>query len=79
MKIIVTAPGVTPTGKVEVTVKSGDKTKTYKATLDADGKVKLTLKKAKKVGKLKVKVAYSGDAAVESGTAKTTIKVVPKK
>ena len=79
VKIVVSAPGVTPTGKVEVTVKSGDKTKTYKATLDADGKVKLELKKAKKVGKLKVKVAYSGDAAVESGTAKTTIKVVEKK
>jgi len=47
MKVVVSAPGVTPSGKVTVKVKSGKKTKTYRVMLNEDGKAKLKLKRAK--------------------------------
>ena len=79
VKIIVSAPKVTPSGKVTVTTKLGGESKTYEVMLDANGQAKLKLKKVREVGTLKVNVAYAGDAAVEPGTAKTTIEVVKKK
>ncbi len=53
-----------PTGTVEVTVKGALKKKTFTLTLNDHGKVRLSLPKAKKLGKIKVKVEYLGDAAV---------------
>ena len=76
VKITVAAPKVTPTGTVKVTVKGAVKKKTYTLTLDEFGMAKLTLAKAKKVGKIKVKVEYLGDAAVLGSTKKLKIRVV---
>jgi hypothetical protein len=76
LKITVAAPKVTPTGTVKVTVKGAVKKKTYTLTLDEYGMAKLKLAKAKKVGKIKVKVKYLGDAAVLGDKEKLKIRVV---
>lgn len=78
MKVVVSAPGVTPSGKVTVTAKLGKKTKTYRVMLNKFGRAKLRLERAKQPGKLKVQVAYAGDAAVLAGKKKVTIRVVRK-
>ena len=46
LKITVSAPKVTPTGTVEVTVKGALKKETYTLTLNEYGKVRLKLPKA---------------------------------
>jgi uncharacterized repeat protein (TIGR01451 family) len=76
LKIAVSAPKVTPTGTVEVTVKGALKKTTYTLTLNEYGKARLKLGKAKKVGKIKVKVEYLGDAAVLGDKEKLKIRVV---
>ncbi|QBX55437.1 DUF11 domain-containing protein [Nocardioides seonyuensis] len=81
VKIIVTAPDVTPTGTVEVKVRGAvERNKTYTVTLDSFGVAKLRLpeadlKKRQKKGKIKVKVSYSGDAAVLPDKERVTIRV----
>ena len=76
LKITVAAPKVTPTGTVKVTVKGAVKKKTYTLTLDEYGMAKLKLAKAKKVGKIQVKVKDLGDAAVLSANDNLKIRVV---
>jgi hypothetical protein len=76
LKIAVSAPNVVPTGTVEVTVKGALKKKTWTLTLNEYGKARLTLPKATKVGKIKVKVEYLGDAAVLGSKEKLKIRVV---
>ena len=58
LKVVVEAANETPTGKVKVM--KGKKV-LGKGTLNAKGKVKVTLKKALPAGKTKVKVVYLGD------------------
>jgi uncharacterized repeat protein (TIGR01451 family) len=76
LKIAVSAPNVVPTGTVEVTVKGALKKKTWTLTLNEYGKARLTLPKATKVGKIKVKVEYLGDAAVLGSKERLKIRVV---
>lgn len=78
LKIAVFAPKVVPSGMVEVTVKGALKKKTWTLTLNEYGKARLTLPKATKVGKIKVKVEYLGDAAVLGSKDRLKIKVVEK-
>ena len=75
LKIAVAAPEVTPTGTVKVRVKGALKRKTYTLTLNRYGKARLKLAKAKKVGKIKVRVHYLGDAAVLGSTERLVIRV----
>lgn len=75
LKITVAAPKVTPTGTVTVRVKGAVKKKTYTLTLNKYGMAKLKTAKAKKIGKIKVKVHYLGDAAVLGSTEKLVIRV----
>ena len=67
---------MTPSGTVEVTVKGALKKKTYTLTLNEYGKARLKLPKAMKVGKIKVKVEYLGDAAVLGDKERLKIRVV---
>jgi uncharacterized repeat protein (TIGR01451 family) len=76
LKIAVSAPNVVPTGTVEVTVRGALKKKTWTLTLNEYGKARLKLPKATKVGKIKVKVEYLGDAAVLGSKEKLKIRVV---
>lgn len=76
LKIAVSAPNVVPTGTVEVTVRGVLKKKTWTLTLNEYGKARLKLPKATKVGKIKVKVEYLGDAAVLGSKKKLKIRVV---
>ncbi|GAA1436462.1 S8 family serine peptidase [Mycobacterium cookii] len=76
LKIAVSARKVVPTGTVEVTVKGALKKKTWTLTLNEYGKARLKLPKATKVGKIKVKVEYLGDAAVLGSKEKVKIRVV---
>jgi uncharacterized repeat protein (TIGR01451 family) len=76
LKIAVSAPNVVPTGTVEVTVKGALKKRTWTLTLNEYGKARLKLPKAKKVGKIKVKVEYLGDAAVLGSKERLKIRVV---
>lgn len=78
LKIAVFAPKVVPSGMVEVTVKGALEKKTWTLTLNEYGKARLTLPKATKVGKIKVKVEYLGDAAVLGSKDRLKIKVVKK-
>lgn len=75
VQIFVTAPKVTPTGTVKITVSGAVKKKTYTVKLDQYGKAKVKLAKARKVGKIKIKVVYSGDAAVRGSMKKAIIRV----
>ncbi len=75
VKVAVKASGVKPTGKVKIVIKGAGKKITRTVTLK-NGKATIKLPKFKKVGKVKVKVTYSGDEAVLSGKAKATFKVV---
>ena len=56
----------------------GKETETYRVMLNKFGRAKLRLERAKQPGKLTVKVAYAGDAAVLAGKKKATIRVVRK-
>jgi uncharacterized repeat protein (TIGR01451 family) len=76
LKIAVSAPKVVPSGTVEVTVKGALKKETFTLTLNAYGKARLTLPRAKQLGNIKVKVEYLGDAAVLGSTDKLKIRVV---
>jgi uncharacterized repeat protein (TIGR01451 family) len=78
LKIAVSAPKVTPTGTVEVTVKGALKKETWTLTLNEYGKARLKLPKARKVGNIKVKVEYLGDAAVLGDKERLKIKVRKK-
>jgi hypothetical protein len=64
-----TAPGVSPAGKVTVTLKGSKK---VTANVNAKGKATVTFKKVKR-GKHKATVSYAGNATVS--LAKTTINV----
>jgi hypothetical protein len=73
LKVVVEADNEVPTGKVKVM--KGKKV-LGKGTLNAKGKVKVTLKKALPAGKTKVKVKYLGDDYTEkSKDKKVVIKV----
>ncbi len=76
LKIVVTAPKVTPTGTVTVKVRGAVKTKTYTLTLNQFGIAKLKLGKVQRVGKIKVKVLYTGDAAVKGSHKEIKIRAV---
>jgi hypothetical protein len=78
LKIAVSAPKVTPTGTVEVTVKGALTKETWTLTLNEYGKARLKLPKARKVGNIKVKVEYLGDAAVLGDKERLKIKVRKK-
>ena len=78
LKIAVSAPKVTPTGTVEVTVKGALKKKTWTLTLNRFGKAQLVLPKARKVGNIKVNVEYLGDAAVLGSKDRLKIRVAKK-
>src|SRR5690606_25486046 len=65
VKVIVTAPKVTPTGKVRVIVRGKPvKNRVFTVELNRHGKAKVRLPKAKRTGKITVKIVYGGDAAV---------------
>lgn len=68
-----TADGVSPAGKVTVALK-GKTTKKVTASVDADGKAKVTFKKVKR-GKYKAKLAYAGNATVAASTATAKLKI----
>jgi hypothetical protein len=68
LKISVSAPGITATGRIKVKV-GGRK---VRATL-TNGKATVRLPKLAHVGRQKIKVAYLGDAHV--ATARTTVRV----
>ena len=76
LKISVTSPTVTPSGTVEVTVKGALAKETYTLRLNRFGKARLTLPKAKKIGNIKVRVEYLGDAAVRGDKERLKIRVV---
>lgn len=68
-----TADGISPAGKVTVTLKGKTKKKVT-ASVDADGKAKVTFKKVKR-GKYQAKLAYAGNANVAAATATAKLKV----
>ncbi len=70
LKVVVEAANEVPTGTVKVM--KGDKV-LGKGTLNAKGKVKVTLKKALPAGKTKVKVKYLGDDYTEKSTDKKVV------
>lgn len=70
LKVVVEAANEVPTGKVKVM--KGKKV-LGKGTLNAKGKVKVTLKKALPAGKTKVKVKYLGDDYTEKSTDKKVV------
>ncbi|HEX5918011.1 MAG TPA: DUF6801 domain-containing protein [Nocardioides sp.] len=70
LKVVVEAANEVPTGKVKVM--KGKKV-LGKGTLNAKGKVKVTLKKALPAGKTKVKVKYVGDDYTEKSTDKKVV------
>ena len=73
VKVKVTAPNEDPTGKVRA--KIGTK-QVAKGTIDASGKVTLTIKARKlKVGKNKVKLSYVGDDFTAPGKTKVIVRV----
>ncbi|GAA5105411.1 hypothetical protein GCM10023339_01250 [Alloalcanivorax gelatiniphagus] len=76
LKIAVSAPKVVPSGTVEVTVKGALEKQTFTLTLNAYGRARLTLPKAKQLGNIKVKVEYLGDAAVLGSKDRLKIRVV---
>ena len=78
LKIAVSAPKVTPTGTVEVTVKGALEKQTWTLTLNRFGKAQLVLPKARKIGNIKVKVEYLGDAAVLGSKDRLKIRVAKK-
>jgi len=63
---------------VEVTVRGALKKKTWTLTLNRFGKAQLVLPKARKVGNIKVKVEYLGDAAVLGSKDRLKIRVAKK-
>lgn len=70
LTVRVTAPGVTPSGKVRVKVGA----KTYTATLKA-GKATIKLAKFAKPGTVRATATYAGDAATDAATGSTKISV----
>jgi hypothetical protein len=73
--VTVSATGSVPTGRVVVTAKQGKRTTVYTASL-VNGKAVLHLKRPKHPGRIKVTVAYAGNAAVAAGSASAGIRVV---
>ena len=70
MAIAVSAPGVAPTGKVQVKIGK----KTYTGTLKG-GKVTIRLARFAKAGKVRATVTYLGDAVTTSARTSATITV----
>lgn len=78
--ITVLAPRVTPTGKVRITVKApGKKVTNAVVALNRFGEASRLIGRFRKPGQVKVTVTYLGDAAVRSGKAVKTIKVVKRR
>ena len=69
LQVLVAAPQVTPSGRVRVRVRGAVK-RTYTLTLNRYGSAKLRLPKAKRMGKIRVRVRYLGDAAVRPSRVK---------
>ncbi|MCR1785907.1 Ig-like domain repeat protein [Nocardioides carbamazepini] len=72
-RIAITAPGVTPTGKVTVRIAGRSKT----VTVDGQGVavVKVKVKRTTKPGAKKVKATYGGDAHVDPAKVKAKTRV----
>lgn len=70
LKVVVDAANEVPSGKVKVM--KGKKV-LGKGTLDAKGKVKITLKKALPAGKTAVKVSYAGDDFTKASKSKKVV------
>ncbi|WP_299927164.1 S8 family serine peptidase [uncultured Nocardioides sp.] len=79
LRMTVRAKDVTPTGEVKVVLKGAGKKKTWTVELNKRGKAKVTLPKFKRTGKVKVRIKYSGDAAVESSKKKIKFTVVDRR
>ncbi|WP_210650962.1 S8 family serine peptidase [Nocardioides sp. SYSU D00065] len=78
LRVTVRARDIVPSGTVRVVVRGAGKVKTYTETLSDRGRAKVKLPTFRKTGKVTVKVLYSGDAAVESGTKRIKFRVVDR-
>lgn len=67
-----TAPGISPAGKVTVTLK-GKTRKTVSAKVDARGKATVTVKRLKR-GKYTAVVKYAGNGSVNAATGRATFR-----
>ena len=67
-----TATGVSPAGKVKVTLKGKTK-KTVTAKVNSKGKATVTVKNLKH-GKYKATLKYAGNASVNAATGKVSFK-----
>jgi surface-anchored protein len=74
VRVAVRAPGVTPTGRVEVTV--AGRTKGVRLDRRGVAVVKVAVPRSVHAGRRPVKVAYAGDPFVAASTASTAVTVV---
>ena len=65
LRVTVRARDIVPSGTVKISLKGAGKDKTWTRTLNAKGRTKVKLPKFAKTGKVKVTVAYLGDAATQ--------------
>ncbi len=79
LRVTVRAKDIVPSGTVKITLKGAGKNKTWTKTLNAKGRTKVMLPSFSKTGKVKVSVAYLGDAATEPLTKNIKFKVVDRR
>lgn len=79
LRVTVRARDIVPSGTVKITLKGAGKSTTWTKTLNARGRTKVLLPKFRKTGKVRVRVAYSGDAATESLTKRIKFAVVDRR
>jgi uncharacterized repeat protein (TIGR01451 family) len=66
LRVTVRAKDVVPSGTVKIVLRGAGKKKTWTETLNLRGRARVLLPKFQKTGKVRIKVSYSGDAAVEA-------------
>jgi len=78
LRVTVRARDIVPSGTVKITLKGAGKDKTWTKTLNAKGRTKVKLPKFARTGKVKVSVAYLGDAATKPLTKNIKFTVVDR-
>ena len=78
-RVTVRARRVVPSGTVKIRVEGAGKQKSYTRTLNVRGRTTVWLPKFHRIGKVKVKVTYLGDAAVEAKKKRIEFTVVDRR
>ena len=79
LRVTVRARDIVPSGTVKIRLRGAGKSKTWTKTLNERGRTKVLLPKFRKTGTVRVRVAYSGDAATESLTKRIKFTVVDRR